>query len=132
MGAGEYAEFQQLSKLSLSDNVITNIDDTAFCGTQIEDLNLSDNLHSGVPDLCCIAGTLRRLTLSYNDLYVLHGLGCLNVLSFLDVSWNLMSIIDVDLLPPSLAKLVVSGNPLSSIESTSNDTTQNIECLIAQ
>ena len=132
VGAGEYAEFQQLSKLSLSDNVITTIDDTAFCGTQIEDLNLSDNLLRGVPDLCCIAGTLRSLTLSYNDLYVLHGLECLNVLNFLDVSWNLMSAIDVDLLPPSLAKLAVSGNPISSIESTSNDTTQNLECLIAQ
>ena len=132
VGAGEYAEFQQLSKLSLSSNVITTIDDTAFCGTHIEDLNLSDNLLSDVPDLCCIAGTLTNLTLSYNNLYVLHGLGCLNALNFLDVSWNLMSIIDVDLLPPSLAKLVASGNPISSIESTSNDTTKNTEYLIAQ
>ena len=67
VGAGEYAEFQQLSKLSLSGNVVTTIDDTAFCGTQIEDLNLSDNLLRGVPDVCCFAGTLSNRTLSYKS-----------------------------------------------------------------
>ena len=63
-----FSNHTHLTTLNLNDNRITEIDDLAFAGTQIEHLQLSGNNLTEFPDLSAISTTLKTLYLRQNKI----------------------------------------------------------------
>ncbi len=90
LGPHEFSEAPELTKLFLSENLLTRVDDLAFCDTVIWHLDLAKNNLSEIPNLDCLNNTIKNLMLASNKIEYLHetSLQLLKRLSILDLNNN--------------------------------------------
>ncbi len=122
VASSAFASYPSLNHLDLQQNLLTSIDNNAFCGTVIDKLYLSYNPLTVFPNLDCLQHTLEDIYISQTDITSL-GPGCMSALyklKFLKSRNSLITTIAPDAFCGTVVfKLDFFGNDMTTVPDVS-------------
>jgi len=121
-------EIKRLTHVRLDREDITTIDNLELLGP-ITNLYLQQNKIEKMENLECLSSSLKFLTLAGNNITCVDGLLMLKVLSFLDVSDNLIEQLDYKQLPKTIIFISFINNTCTLLSNYRESLKKQLPCL---